>query len=99
MFGTIVTKAGGMRHVWMYLTEYRDAPLEEAKKTIRLREPAKMNGNCMQCHSTEDALWRKVPDHRASLEDERAGRVACASEGCHGLAHPFFRGPGDGGAP
>ena len=31
MFGTVVTKAGGMRHVWLYLTEYRDMPLEEAK--------------------------------------------------------------------
>ena len=27
-----------------------------------------MNGNCMQCHSTEDTLWLKVPDHQASLE-------------------------------
>jgi cytochrome c-type protein NapC len=97
MFGTVVTKAGGMRHVWLYLTEYRSTPLEEAKKTIKLREPGKMNGNCMQCHSTDDALWLKVADHRSSLEDERAGRVGCASEGCHGLAHPFFRAPDQGG--
>ncbi len=54
MFGTIVTKAGGMRHVWMNLTAYRGTSLDEAKKTIRLREPWKMNGNCMQCHSTRD---------------------------------------------
>jgi nitrate/TMAO reductase-like tetraheme cytochrome c subunit len=93
MFGTIVTKAGGMRHVWLYLTEYRNTPIDEAKKTIRLREPAKMNGNCIHCHSTEVTLWQKVPDHRASLEDVRAGRLSCASEGCHGLAHPFFRAP------
>ncbi len=94
MFGTVVTKAGGMRHVWLYLTEYRRTPLDEAKQTIHLREPAKMNGNCMQCHSTVDTLWLKVPDHRASLEDVRAGRLSCASEGCHGLAHPFFRSSG-----
>jgi len=94
MFGTIVTKAGGMRHVWLYLTEYRKTPLEEAKKTIHLRDPDEMNGNCMHCHSTEDTLWLKVPDHKASLEDERAGRLSCASEGCHGIAHPFFRAPG-----
>jgi cytochrome c nitrite reductase small subunit len=90
MFGTILTKAGGMRHVWLYLTEYRNTPLDEAKKTIHLREPAMMNGNCRQCHSTEDTLWLKVPDHRASLDDTRAGRLGCASAGCHGLAHPFW---------
>jgi cytochrome c-type protein NapC len=93
MFGTLVTKAGGMRHVWLYLTEYRNVPIDEAKQTIKLAHPEQMNTNCMQCHSTEDAIWLKVKDHRASLEDERSGRVACASEGCHGLAHPFFQPP------
>jgi cytochrome c-type protein NapC len=96
MFGTIVTKAGGLRHVWYYLTEYRKIPVEEAKATIRLREPAKMNGNCMQCHSTEDTLWLKVPDHQASVGDVRLGRISCASAGCHGLAHPFFQAPDAG---
>jgi cytochrome c-type protein NapC len=95
MFGTIVTKAGGMRHVWLYATEYRNTPLEEAKRTIRTRAPFP-NGNCMECHSTRDELWLKKPDHRASLEDVRAGRVSCASDGCHGAAHPFW--PHDGGA-
>jgi len=93
MFGTILTKAGGMRHVWLYLTEYRNTPLDEAKKTIHLRDPSMMNGACMQCHSTDDTLWLKVPDHVASLRDTRAGNLSCASEGCHGLAHPFFRTP------
>ncbi len=91
MFGTIVTKAGGLRHVWMNLTAFRNTTLDEGKKTIRLREPWKMNGNCMQCHSTRDDLWLKVPDHASSLEDVRAGRLGCASAGCHGLAHPFFQ--------
>jgi hypothetical protein len=96
MFGTVVTKAGGLRHVWLYLTEYRHTSLDEAKKTIVLRDPTSVNQNCMHCHSTEDTLWLQVPDHKASLEDERAGRMSCASEGCHGLAHPFFRAPGEG---
>jgi hypothetical protein len=95
MFGTVLTKAGGMRHVWLYLTEYRKTPLDEAKKTIRLREPSAMNGKCMHCHSTDGTLWLKEPDHRASFEDSREGRLGCASEGCHGLAHPFFRDPAD----
>jgi hypothetical protein len=95
MFGTILTKAGGLRHVWLYLTEYRKTPLDEAKKTIRLRDPSTMNSNCMQCHSTDDPLWLKVPDHRASVDDTRPDRLGCASEGCHGLAHPFWgRDPG-----
>jgi nitrate/TMAO reductase-like tetraheme cytochrome c subunit len=93
MFGTIVTKAGGLRHVWLYLTEYRNTSIEEAKKSIRLRAPAEMNENCKHCHSTEDTLWLKVPDHKALLKDVRTGRIGCASEGCHGLAHPFFRPP------
>ncbi len=99
MFGTIVTKAGGMRHVWLYLTEYRKIPVEESKKTIHLRDPSEMNGNCIQCHSTEDTLWLKVSDHRALLDDVRAGRISCASEGCHGLAHPFFQAPDAGETP
>ena len=69
-------------------------PVEEAKKTIHLREPAKMSGNCMQCHSTEDALWLKVSDHQASVGDVRAGRISCASAGCHGPAHPFSKSNG-----
>jgi cytochrome c-type protein NapC len=89
MFGTVVTKAGGMRHVWLYATEYRNTAIEDAKRTIRTRSPFP-NSNCMECHSTRDELWLKTPDHRASLEDVRAGRVSCASEGCHGVAHPFW---------
>jgi cytochrome c-type protein NapC len=88
--GAVVTKLGGMRHVWLYYTEYRDTPLEEAKKTIRLVKPYP-NANCMQCHSTDDLLWRKTPDHASSLDDVRAGRVSCASVGCHGYAHPFTK--------
>jgi cytochrome c-type protein NapC len=95
MFGTVVTKLGGMRHVWLNLTWYRNTSLEEAQTSIHLREPWKMNDNCMQCHSTRDELWLKVGDHVSTLADVRAGRVSCASAGCHGLAHPFFRPPGE----
>jgi cytochrome c-type protein NapC len=94
MFGTVVTKAGGMRHVWLYYTQYRETPIEEAKQTIKLRAPYP-NSNCMQCHSTRDDIWLKVSDHKGALEDVRADRVSCASAGCHGLAHPFFRPAGE----
>jgi nitrate/TMAO reductase-like tetraheme cytochrome c subunit len=87
MYGTILTKLGGMRHVWLYVTEFHSMPLEEAKKVIHLRKPFP-NENCMQCHSTQLLVWQRVPDHRSSLEDVRTGRMSCASAGCHGYAHP-----------
>ena len=95
MYGTVMTKMGGMRHVWLYYTQYRTTTIEEAKNTIHLRQPFP-NDNCMQCHSTEDLLWLRLPDHRAALADVRADRVSCASKGCHGLAHPNFRPTTDG---
>jgi hypothetical protein len=87
MFGTITTKLGGMRHVWMYYTQYRNTSLAEAKKTIHLYAPYP-NDNCMQCHSTTGDVWLATPDHRATVVDARAGRLSCASGGCHGFAHP-----------
>jgi cytochrome c-type protein NapC len=95
MYGTVLTKMGGMRHVWLYYTQYRKTKIADAKNEIHLRRPFP-NDNCMQCHSTEDALWLKLPDHRAALDDVRADRVSCASKGCHGLAHPNFRPANDG---
>ena len=89
MFGTVLTKIGGMRHVWLYYTRVPNTPIEEAKKTIHLREPFP-NDNCMQCHSTQDLLWLKVPDHKPPLDDVRADRVSCASRGATARA-PFFR--------
>ena len=39
MFGTILTKIGGMRHVWEYYTTYRTMPLNEALARIELYDP------------------------------------------------------------
>jgi nitrate/TMAO reductase-like tetraheme cytochrome c subunit len=90
MYGTITTKLGGLKHVWMYYTEYRSVPLEEAKKTIHLYKPYP-NSNCMQCHSTENVVWTTRSDHASALEDVRTGKVSCASVGCHGYAHPVTK--------
>jgi cytochrome c-type protein NapC len=87
MFGTVLTKLGGMRHVWLYYTEFRGMPLDEAREKVRLRKPYP-NSNCMECHSTRLQGWLAAPDHRASVQEVRAGRVSCASSGCHGVAHP-----------
>jgi cytochrome c-type protein NapC len=90
MFGTILTKLGGMRHVYEYVTHYRNVPLETAKEIIHLYKPYP-NANCMQCHTSNLELWLKVPDHKSSLTEVREGRVSCASAGCHGYAHPFTK--------
>lgn len=97
MYGTVLTKAGGMRHVYLYFTEYKDMPIEEAKTSIKLLKPYR-NSHCTHCHSTENELWNKRPDHASSAQDTRDGRMSCASAGCHGVAHPYF-GPPDAGAP
>ena len=90
MFGTITTKIGGMRHVYLYLTEYHSMSLDEAREKIHIRHPFQ-NGSCMQCHSTENPTWNKVKEHASLVDDIRNGTTSCASEGCHGPAHPFSK--------
>jgi hypothetical protein len=90
MFGTVTTKIGGMRHVYEYLTHYHSMPLEESLVKIELRRPFR-NEQCTRCHSTQNPLFNKVPDHASARDDVRAGKVSCASEGCHGFAHPFSK--------
>lgn len=98
MFGTVLTKMGGMRHVWLYYTEFRGMPLEEARTKVKLVKPYP-NTNCMQCHSTNLQGWRGEAEHRSSLEDAKAGRVSCASAGCHGYAHPTTKDDAHKGTP
>jgi cytochrome c-type protein NapC len=90
MFGAVFTKLNGMRHVYHYLTEYRSIPLAEALTEIHIYQPFP-NTNCMQCHSTTTRLWLDVNDHVSALDDVRSGKLSCASEGCHGYAHPFTK--------
>ncbi|HEX5062013.1 MAG TPA: NapC/NirT family cytochrome c [Kofleriaceae bacterium] len=90
MFGTVKTKLGGLRHVYEYVLHYHDMPLEEAKRTIHIRQPFK-NETCMHCHSTQNPGWNAVAEHKSILEPVRTGAVSCASEGCHGPAHPFTK--------
>jgi cytochrome c-type protein NapC len=100
MYGYVLTKAGGMRHVYLYLTEYHDMPLEKSKHDIRIMKPLP-NDNCMTCHTTTAPRWLAIPDHASSLEAVRAGKTSCASAGCHGFAHPITKigKELDGGAP
>ena len=90
MFGTVTTKIGGLRHVYEYLTHYRSMPLDESLVKIELRRPFR-NDACTRCHSTQNPLWNKIGDHASMRDQVRAGTVSCASEGCHGFAHPFSK--------
>ena len=88
MFGTIATKIGGMRHVYEYTFHFHQLTLEQALPRIHIRTPFS-NATCMRCHSTEVPGWRRIGDHASLLDQLRAGTVSCASNGCHGPAHPF----------
>jgi cytochrome c-type protein NapC len=88
MFGTVVTKIGGMRHVYEYALNFHQLTLEEALPRIHIRNPFP-NATCIRCHSTQAPGWRRIGDHKSLLDQVRAGTVSCASDGCHGPAHPF----------
>src|SRR5689334_8947624 len=89
-FSTVMTKLGGMRHVYEYYTHYHKLGLQEALGKIELYKPM-ANASCTRCHSTEVGSWLRVGDHRSSLDDLRSGKVSCASDGCHGPSHPFSK--------
>lgn len=88
MFGTITTKFAGLRHVYHYTLTFHALTLEEALPRIHINKPFP-NSTCIRCHSTENPLWNQVGDHASTLADVRAGKISCASAGCHGAAHPF----------
>lgn len=92
-FSTVLTKWGGMLHVWAYYTEFQDTPLEEALPGLRLYKPY-VNPACMRCHSTRVPGFAAVDDHTALMPRLREGSVSCVSTGCHGPAHPFSKGHG-----
>lgn len=87
MYGYVLTKMGGMRHVWLYATKYHSMPLEEAKHDIRVVKPVP-NSTCTNCHTTTAPRWVAIGDHASSLSKVRDGSLSCASAGCHGYAHP-----------
>jgi hypothetical protein len=63
---------------------------DEALHRIRLAKPYD-NLNCRQCHTATARVWTDIPDHRAMQAEIFENRVSCASEGCHGFAHPFTK--------
>jgi cytochrome c-type protein NapC len=89
-FSTVMTKLGGMRHVYEYYTHYQYVDLKTSLTEIELYKPM-ANASCTRCHSTRVGTWLAVADHRSTLDRLRNGQVSCASEGCHGPAHPFSK--------
>lgn len=90
MFGTAVTKLGGLRHLWQYYTKYHQMTNEEALKRIHLYTPFD-NASCGHCHAEDGPAWRSTPEHVALAAQIEANVVGCASAGCHGPAHPFSK--------
>ena len=90
MYGTITTKIGGLRHVYEYSLNYRNMPVQQFLEEIEIRRPYP-NATCIHCHSTQNPGWTKVGDHVSAADRLRAGTLSCASEGCHGPAHPFSK--------
>jgi len=89
MYGYPVTKAGGLRHVYLYyFGGYHQMSASEADQKIHLVKQYD-NLNCRQCHTTTAADWRRIPDHQSMRAELESNRVSCASAGCHGFAHPF----------
>ena len=89
-FSTVMTKIGGLRHVYEYYTHYSRVDVATALSEIELYKPM-ANASCIRCHSTEIKSWQTVGDHRSSLAELRSGQVSCVSGGCHGPSHPFSK--------
>lgn len=100
IFGAISTKMNGMKHLFMYVTEYGNTgPMGEGGPPIHMYKPFQ-NKMCTRCHSTEAQSWLKVEDHGGMLEDIRKGDAKCID--CHGgeKIHPrAFAHGGNGKKP
>jgi cytochrome c-type protein NapC len=87
MYGTILTKWGGLQHVYHYYLHYQDLSIDSALERIEIYIPYP-SSNCIECHSTEVPIWNAVDEHRGVRDSVRSGELSCASASCHGPAHP-----------
>ena len=86
MYGTVLTKLEGTKHLRLYFSKWRNASVEQAVDKIELYHPFR-NETCLHCHSTELPGWNDEPEHGAVAEEVRSGATSCVSAGCHGPAH------------
>lgn len=82
MFGMVVTKLGGMKHVWYYYTEDWEAP-DHPPPVIQ--KPYSHEA-CKQCHPPERA--HQPLEHQVHKDKILKGEVGCTAAGCHGRPHP-----------
>jgi nitrate/TMAO reductase-like tetraheme cytochrome c subunit len=82
MFGTVLTKVGGMHHVWDYYTDDWSAP---GHRPPQLYKPYS-NTACMQCHPVDKP--RQPLEHKIHGQAVKDGLVSCAAANCHGPPHP-----------
>lgn len=86
MFGTAVTKIGGMHHVWDFYTK----DWGPGSRPPKLYKPYD-NATCTRCHPQTGA--RRPLAHEVHDRMIGEGRVGCAAKGCHGPPHPTAAAP------
>jgi cytochrome c-type protein NapC len=105
MFGTMTTKLNGLRHLFMYVTEYANTgpygeqlPGQAKVPPIHMYKPFQ-NGMCTRCHSTTAPNWMANQDHAGMLDDIRKGDAKCVD--CHTgeKIHPRAFAHGGNGRP
>jgi cytochrome c-type protein NapC len=78
MYGTILTKLGGLRHVYV---QYLGKP----ENPIRLYT-AYNNRECLHCHAGARSFEEGVT-HMAIMSDIVSNQISCISSGCHNNVH------------
>jgi cytochrome c-type protein NapC len=78
MYGTILTKLGGLRHVYV---QYFGKP----ENPIRLYTPYN-NRECLHCHAGARSFEEGVT-HMAIMSDIVSNQISCISSGCHNNVH------------
>jgi hypothetical protein len=78
MYGTILTKIGGLRHVY---AQYLGKP----ENPIHLYTPYN-NRECLHCHAGARS-FEKDAVHMAIMPDIVSNQLSCISSGCHGNVH------------
>lgn len=82
MFGTVMTKLGGMRHVYMYYLGGWNTPGHAPPELLK---PFPYS-TCMQCHPSDRA--HQPLEHQVHERAVKSGEVACTAAACHGRPHP-----------
>jgi cytochrome c-type protein NapC len=78
MYGTILTKIGGLRHVYV---QYLGKP----ENPIRLYTPYN-NRECLHCHDGARS-FEEGATHMAIMPDILSNQISCISSGCHDNVH------------